>query len=547
MTAPTIDFDAVFEDIAARVLRDEEERNNPPLVRLWDGEWALRGVVTHEIEASFRWVDNETGEGTLTLPIESYLAEWAVNVDNRPNTTIHITVDKDGARWSGRMNKLSVVYEDGLTVVRMSFLHDYEELKHVLVWPNPFLMAEIQFPKIWILFGDIRWALKTTLFCNLLRLNASLWMLPTNPINSGGWGSLDQSNWAMVVAPEIAGVNDRATVGGIVYSRMKNMHETGKKAMKDGQLSWVCRRYLPGDPPPWPGANLRYGTLVWDIEDKSGWNTGTSSRGSLFNGLLYELINIGSDGINENVEMLDDPNIPGIYKQPGVRGTDPSMPGVIFRHGEGVGVQMSEWTHEPATAIQTVAGGHSMPGVNEIISATIQMIGDLTAAIPFVPPLGGIADAILRPLYTDVFLAFGAWKSPQRAQRLGWSHYWENWAEGADKAYTLSYVMAQRAAMWASRETNHCTINVSDAGPWRIGQNGLGDFFLGDRIGFVIPGMPTGRIYVEQVSELTLGWSRTAAAGWRIQVGQRIPEDPLVRAWEEFQEFMGLIQDLGVM
>lgn len=363
-------------------------------------------------------------------------------------------------------------------------------------------------------------------------------------MDPGGWFNFDQSTWSQVVKPETT--VDRS-VGAIVHGRFKYMHDVSKKVAADGQLSWEARRYLDGDPPPWPGANLRHGCLVWDLVDKSAFNTGTSFGGSIFGGLLRELINIGGDGKTENVEQVADPNVPGEYLVPGFRGTIPSMPGVVYRESEHTGIQSSEFSHKPATDVGTVAGGHSMPGVNELISAGIQMVGDLTAMIPNVPPLGGVADAVLKPLYTDVFLAFGKWKSPQRAQRLGWSHYHEKWGEGADRAYTLSYLLAQRTAMYQTREVNRCTLTVADGEPWQIGQNGHGHFFIGDRVGFTILGMEPGRIFVEQVTELTLKWDRTSSPTWTIQIGQREPQDPIIKAIEEIQDIVSMLNELGLV
>ena len=54
-----------------------------------------------------------------------------------------------------------------------------------------------------------------------------------------------------------------------------------------------CDRYLPGDPLPWPGADLRYGTLVIDIVDKSGVLTGTSHGGTIFSGLQRTVVQFG--------------------------------------------------------------------------------------------------------------------------------------------------------------------------------------------------------------------------------------------------------------
>lgn len=540
----TIDFDAVFTQVTDRLKAEQNQRLTPPLVRLWDGDWNLRGIIKRENNASFQYLDNETGIGSLEMPLDYFMSKWLVDIDGRGTTNVHITIDKDGSRWGGRMDEFKIIKDDdGRKYVRVIFKNDYEELKHILAWSNPFLPAEVQFPRLWICFGRARWALKTTLLVNLMRLESSLFMLPDDPMNPAMWNNFDQSTWWNVVKPDL---EPDHSVGAIVHSRFKNMHDVSKKIVADAQLSWEPRRYLQGDPPPWPGANIRHGCLVWDLIDKSGWTTGTSFGGNIFEGLFHELINIGADGITENVEQVDDPNVPGEYLTPGYKGTIPSMPGVVYREGEHTGIQASEFSHKPATDVGVVAGGHSMPGVNELISAAVQMVGDLTAMIPGVPPLGGVADAILKPLYTDVFLAFGKWKSPQRAQRLGGSHYHEKWAEGGDRAYTLAFLLAMRAGMWSTRETNRVTLTVADGAPWRIGQRGHGHFFLGDRVAFSVLGMKPGRLFVERVSELTLAWDRDSTPGWQIQIGQREAEDPVARMAEDMQDFLGMLQELGV-
>lgn len=546
MTAPAgIDFDTAFTEITNRLKAEEKRRLLPADVRLYDGDANFRGTVKRENAASFQYLDNETGIASLEMPLDYYLSRWIADIDSRGTTNVLIRAEKDGSRWCGLMDEFKIIKgDDGRKFIRVTFKHDYEGLKHILAWSNPFLPAEVQFPRLWVCFGRARWALKTTLLVNLMRLESSLFMLPDDPMDPNGWNNFDQSTWWNVVKPDL---EPDHSVGAIVHSRFKNMHDVSKKIVADAQLSWEPRRYFDGDPPPWPGANLRNGCIVWDLIDKSGWTTGTSFGGNIFEGLFRELINIGADGITENVEQVDDPNVPGEYLIPGFKGTIPSMPGVVYREGEHTGIQASEFSHKPATDVGVVAGGHSMPGVNELISAAVQMVGDLTAMIPGVPPLGGVADAILKPLYTDVFLAFGKWKSPQRAQRLGGSHYHEKWAEGGDRAYTLAFLLAMRAGMWSTRETNRVTLTVADGAPWRIGQRGHGHFFLGDRVAFSVLGMKPGRLFVERVSELTLAWDRDSTPGWQIQIGQREAEDPVARMAEDMQDFLGMLQELGVM
>lgn len=173
------------------------------------------------------------------------------------------------------------------------------------------------------------------------------------------------------------------------------------------------------------------------------------------------------------------------------------------------------------------------------------MAGDLIAMMIGIPPIGGATDAILSPLYTDVFLAFMSWKDTNRIAAMGWSHYKERWAEGSDKAYTLSAVIGLRTSLWATRNNHTHKITVRDGAPWIVGQNGLGHFYIGDRIGSTSKMQP-GQIFVDRVSEIAIKWDRSTAPTWEITIGQRKPFDPVVKAFQRIQAIMSAIQSLGV-
>lgn len=357
-----LDFDHIYDEITARLERDERQRIAFPLIRLWDGDWNLRGTVTVENSANFQFLNNDTGIGTLELPEDYYLSEWISDHESRAKKNVHITVDKDGARWDGRMDRCVVNQkEDGTTTLQVTFKHSYEEVKYIYCLPNPFLPFEIQFPRLWLLFGPAKWALSLTLMVNVMRLESSLWMLPDDPMDPAQWFNFNQSTWSMVVKP-IKITNDNSPIS-IVAARSKQWHELAKSILADAQLTVVTRRYLNGDPPPWEGANLRHGCLVISIEDKSGWQQETSNGGNLFSGLLRQFTSIGSDGLTEGTNYIADPTFPEVYKTPGYKGSVPKAPWVIYRHGEHSGIQTSEFTYEPATAVQWFTGGHSMPGV----------------------------------------------------------------------------------------------------------------------------------------------------------------------------------------
>jgi hypothetical protein len=544
--AADIDLDAEYWKIVNREFGKREKRLRPPVVKLYDGNWTLRGRVMHFYNAEFREIELETGIGKFEMPEEYYLSKWVTDHDKREFKNIHVSCEKDGIRWTGRLDYYEIESDkNGKTVVRCIFKHDYEELKHMLCWANPFLPAELQFPKVWLLFGQAKWAIKTTLLANIMRLESSLWMLPDNPLDISQWFNFDQSTWSMVVAPD-QGEPDNSPLA-VVYSRFKYAHDAIKNVAEDAQLTPVFRRYFDGDDPPWPGADLRHGCLIIDFEDNSGWQTGTSFGGSIFTGLIHALVNIGSDGLTEGIDIIDDPAWPEEYYQEGWIGTLPVAPGIIYRQGDNTGIQTSLFRASEAKDIQHVAGGHSARGVNEAISFAVQMAGDLIAMIIGVPPVGGAVDAVLRPLYSDVFLAFQAWKDTGRAQRLGFSHYQERLAEGADRAYSLQAIIALRTSIWSTREMFTHKFTVADGRPWLVGARGKGHFYLGHRIGSTAKGTPKGKIYVDRVREIALRFDRSTAPTWEITVGERVQEDPIIKAFERIQELFGIARDLGLV
>ncbi|MFE5290215.1 phage tail protein [Nocardia sp. NPDC056611] len=547
MSVATIDFDAAYWDLMAAREAERNARLTPPLVRFWDGDWDLRGRVERILSANVVEKNNETGTAVFTLPLDYYISDWIIDFDNRTEN-IHATIDKDGVRWSGRMESFTVVTnEDGTSHLRVAFKHDYEELKKLICFPNPFLLPEIQFPRVWLAFGPARFACKLTALVNIMRTESSLWQLPDDPLDPDGWHGFDQSFWWTVVKPD-AITNDTSPLA-IIHSRMKSLHETVKSACEDAQLTWTFRRYLAGeDDPPWEGANLRHGCLVIDLEDKGNrYNAQTSNGGDLFGGLIRSITTVGSDGWTEGVDIVDDPDFPAEYSEPNWQGTLPSAPWVCYRDGIHTAIATSEFTVKPAGPVQIVSGGHSMPFVNELISQAIQMVGDLTAMIPFTPPLGGVADAILKPLYTDTILAFGAQKVPGRAARLGKNHYREHFQEGSDRAYTLGWLLAMRLGAFSTERKIGHELTVVDGAPYKIGQRGLGHFYIGDRVGTTVRGMKLGKIFVDQVTEVGLEWSREKPATWKIGLGHREPTDPVIEAFKKMQDLFSAIHELGML
>lgn len=587
------DHQRVWGVAATRKAKREKGRLEAPLVRLWDGDYTLRGICAGWREVEFEFIENDVGTATLKLSVSHYMSKWVMDHKGRTKRNVHITIDKQGARWAGRMDHYKVVRtKEGDSYVEIVFKHDLEEAKHILVWANPFLRPEFQFPKLWLIFGPAKWCLLLTLFVNILRLETSLWTLPDNPLDISEWmgPSFWPGNWRNIVKPfPFLADNSPLTV---VFSRFKPFFDVAKDVLDDSQLSLTCRRYLKDeDPHPFSDLSgeldnavvedlftmipLRNGCLVWDIVDRSGWGGETAFGGSLLTGLIRSVVNIASDGYTEGVNVYTgDPVFPGQYYIPGFLGTNPKAPWVVFEEGPLTGIESSEFTYYEATDTSVVMGGHSAPGVNEAISTGINMAGDvLTSLINSslapggsvgtaidLPPLGGVMDAVAKIFYEDVIAAFMEFPTLRAAEfslpiagleniltGLGDFHYYEGWADGADRAFTISALTAARSKIWETRARTAHTIKVSDASPYYVGEAGYGDFWLGDRVATSVLGYPTpDTLFVERVNKIKYKWDKDGPSGWELDIGYTEPKDPALRAFQKIRDINGALSQLGV-
>lgn len=531
-------------------------RAKAPWIRLWDGDWDFIGTADDVIEGSFEWKLNDTGGAHLIIPLDSWLAKKLRGFYKRKTArNIHVTMDKDGARWSGRMDSMNLrKLPDGQRELELHFLHDYEELKHVLVWPNPFLPDAVQFPRAYTTVGPACWTLKMALFLNLWRLHGDFWKFNDDPLDYRTWtDKVNPLAWPIQVKPDsIAG---DGTPWVVLSSRMKTWHELAKPILDDAHLSVECRRWLEGDPPLRDGALIdlkpRNGALIVDIVDKSGYwnNKGTALIGNVFTGMVRTAQNIVND-VETQHTIMPNPNsddMPLSYKVGKALGTVPTHPYVTYREGPITGIESSDFSWQPATATQTVVGGHSAYGVNEAISSAITLAGNYMGMFVLLPTAGVIADNILKPIYADTILAWNAKKHYGRARELGWSRYNEHFSDGADKAYTINAVWALRKGFWETREQVSHKLDLQDGAPWFIGQEGLGHFFLGDRIGATIAGLSEEHIVVEQVTAISYDFNRDNR-GWRAVCGAlNAQQSPLERVAGKVGNVAQAVHQLGVI
>lgn len=556
-----------------------ERAYDRPTIMLYDGDWKYRGTVYGENSGSVHLDLNETGTIQLRLPIDlddprrTWAAFWALDEDSRGTSNIHIRVETMGARICGRMKP-----EDGVKVVRgkdgdeviIDFFDDVEELKHVHTAGNPFLpLSLIQQPKAWMLLLQADHAILLTLAVNLMRLqltNISVddILALLNPANWTAEGIIDHLRhiWQeaqIVVKPRSFG-DSAAPLSLVVGSIKTSIHEVAAPVMEDAELQWDLRRWFTGDPEAWPGAGTdwRDGALVVDIVDKSGFRTGTSIGGNLATGLTRTFADVLSNHVEDSYNLITGETIDETgYRLPGILGTKAPHPYVIYRDGDITGIQTSMFSRSPGGAGRITVGGQSMPGVNELISAAIQYGGDvlgdnigaaITAGVGFtvsVGSLGGAIDAFLRGIYRDSILAHMSVPLLARVSKQGWGHYLETASTTVTQAYTAASIADLRARRRETDPDTAFTLQVANASPWLIGDNGHGHWWHGDRVGgtskYLMP-----RVFVRRNRKLDITWDAKGIAIAAEFGDTRSEKDGFDRIVALVSKAMGGLQQIGL-
>lgn len=557
-----------------------ERAYDRPQIKLYDGDWVYRGTVYGEIAGNLTQTVNETGLIQVRLPIDlddprrTWAAFWALDEEARGTSNIHVVIETMGARIGGRMRP-----KDGVTVTRnedgdevtIDFLDDIEELKYVHTAGNPFLpLSLIQQPKAWMLYLQADHAILLTMACNLLRLqltNISIENILSllNPANWTIEGLIDAflGFWQqsqIVIKPRNFG-DSSAPLALVVGSIRTSIFDVAAPILEDSEMQWEVRRYLTGDPEPWEGAgtNWRNGTLMVGIVDKSGFRTGTSLGGNLLTGLTRTIANLLSNHVEDSYDLFTGETIDETgYRLPGFLGTLPAHPYVVYRDGDITGIQTSSFSRSPGGPGRITVGGQSMPGVNELISAAVNYGGDvlgdnLSIVISAVAgvnvtvgSLGGALDSFLNPIYRDSILAHISVPLLLRVSRQGWGHYLETNSSNVTQAFTAASIMDLRARRRETDPDTAFTLQVANASPWLIGDNGFGHWWLGDRVGgtqkYLMP-----RVFVRRCRSLSLDWGEAKGLQIEAQFGDtRNEKDAIERLTELVAKSMTGLQEIGL-
>lgn len=552
----------ILADVDAQYQSLVDEISYGPVIYLYDGNQRLQHVILDPIEATAEELENAAGTITVTIPADHPAAQWVWDEKGRVSRgegiNVHVEYRIGGTRVSGRVTPSTGIKSErldtGEDVITIEAVGEYKNLEMVRVWSNPFLPAVFQFPRLWILAGPAIWVLKTTLFVNLLRLYGSLWQIPDDPLNPLTWlDGLNMSNWDIVVKPTSLLADMAAgTVWCVATSRFRSWTEMAETILEDAELTVTLSRWRAGDPEPWPGADIKDGALVVDIVDNSRHREGAANGGTIFDGLTRTIRESVGDLI-EDVETAfaggPSSEVADLWRS--VLCTAPGWPTV---HIDADGDSRPTVTRRPPGAVHLTMGGQSAPGVNEAISAAVQSIGDLvTSNINIagygIGPQGGAIDAVLKPLYTDTVLAWMSVKLIQRRNRVGSSHFLEDFIEIPGKAYTISALAALRAGERATRGGEVVEAQFPTDSPYVIGRPGHGHAWVGSPVSFEVPASSAREVHVERVSKVKAVFSSDPQADGafrEVELGRREESDPWEAMLNRIKHLAEAAHDAGV-
>ena len=80
-----------FEIVEKREAERRKAAEQPPLIRLWDGNWRLLAEVEDYNKAEFTWLHNDAGSASLEIPLNNPAGELLKQPDAWPTKSLYIT------------------------------------------------------------------------------------------------------------------------------------------------------------------------------------------------------------------------------------------------------------------------------------------------------------------------------------------------------------------------------------------------------------------------------------------------------------------------
>lgn len=532
-----------------------------PMFRLADKDLNIIGELTGELSFEYEELMADSGSARYVVHWSNWMVDYIVNL-TQVEEDLHLIIDPypDNRnwrwRWGGKIHTVNVQRkDDGTSLVELQAVSNREHAKNLLYGANPFLVPEVQLPRMWILPGPTRSVLFMSGFVNLARLFVPGLSFVENIFDPFSWLSALKSDSLFQVSPldwpiQFAFVNpledqSRWTVLGATW---ETWHDKSQDILKDAgcmlqAFTWLTEDFdsphqelvdltdvaidLVGDifdellgSDPSLASSLTSDVssvvrpsrncVIFAALDKSGQTgpTGTALDGLLnvigvtLDDLISSTLINADTGLTLDGEPLFDLEGNEFPIAESILGVAPAPPKVIWREGQFTAQLEASHTLNKGSPKVVMTGGKSPQLVNQLQTFGIKYgLSQLQDMINV--GLGSFVNTAwqfpgtpgLQEIYQgqldNVLFAWERLTSPLDAIWGGSLDYQEFFERGSSTAYTLSSVITLQTALWKKRAFQGFKGTVQNGLPWTLDI----DTALGDRDGWEFDGV----IYVDQI------------------------------------------------
>lgn len=472
-----------------------------------------------------------------------------------PQTTVPITIETGGQRWSGRVftceDKLSK-YGDAprpVNTVVVTCISDYAWLDKILCWPNFLLPIQTQFPAEALFIGPVVTCVKTLVAEQCFRLQSGIWEFVNNILSldfdwTAWFGTLLESGGnllQMLITPIVVVPTNPIfdTSPWVSFSgRMDQCSTLIDQVCKDTGTNVTMTLWLPGDPQP-PGMliPLTHATIVMDATDNLGV---TGPTGTFFDGLLQDTVDLNNSVLGQTLDPFLNPNSEyapqGINIAPTI-GVNFVQPWAVLTDDPRSGLLEYSVKGRHPLAFTVVAGGKSPQWLNDILNILASWAID---SITMLSGVTGIPDDLFDGTIDDVILAF--WEAENGGRRLDLGPYGfpEFFCQTGASSYTLDSWFAMQNAMWDTRGLYTYQWTFYNGYPYRIAAtissaNSPGDIAVGQMASFANRGL----LYTDFVDSIVYTDDRSTRLGkLEVTVGDgQFVENPVARLYRKLVSF----------
>lgn len=473
MTATLDRFDLARAELDTEWRGWVDEAQAPPTIEVYDKDWWPVGIARRVISGEVEDTKNDAGEGNVVMLGDDVIARWMA--DDVPEAAdVHIRVIQGGNSWSGKAQVIDEeMDETGIETVTWSGLHDWQHAKKVYCYPNPWNVAQLQWPKIYIWYGPSRTGILQLLHVNLIRRYQPGFIPFADNFSQASYARMNVDDWAQIVDPRGLGVWSDPSMHAVIVTRMGRFDEVVKPILEDAGLMLKATRWLPGDPQPFPEyATLRLPTLIWSIVETGGVRGPT---GSMLDGFVQLVRSIAIDGITETTEAV--PYDPPVEYMENKWGTLVASPAAVFYRAqqwtkmEGSGqAGVRKWRRRVHKSLghAILTGGKSPgwlnTGLKMFANAVLGWIGMI-----FMAP--GLTLGLLDDQIEDVVLAFWRHNFVKRGEEMGRDRYGEVWETTGSTGFSISTIAAIRAGANATQPYTSYELEIINGAPYMLGRH----------------------------------------------------------------------------